>query len=500
MTSLRELARQAMLGTSSGFVAPQNTVNWADLEPESALLVSAVMAGTAEIAGQILPRADSLPPACENETGLYLPDSALVLLRRMLAGEYNQVLFEFLSLAAAKGFIVQPEILPSLFGLNNSDLRTLVRQVSGARGAWLARQNPAWAYAVEREPQDGWENGTRAERIAAIGRLHELDPEMALTWIQATWAQDSADERTAFLGALGASLVEADEPFLERCLDDRRKEVRAAARVLLVRLPESRFVQRTWLRARALVKIKSSLFGGDHLDVILPDAPDAAARRDGVGELVLHKKIAEKADLLIQHLALVPPSHWSQTFGKPPDRLISLALAGEWREPVLLGWQQAAQYSLDQEWAEALAFSWVNRGEVQKIIDSLDDLVKLVRLEKLEEFMRSAVRPGSAELKDERLVTLLQKFQRPWSASLARLVLRSLQRQSSNLPFSPAYALPGFAHWIPPQLASEFERGWADEMRGYGPDHVFKFTELLNFRYAVYQSLLPAGELQTQGP
>jgi hypothetical protein len=270
-----------------------------------------------------------------------------------------------------------------------------------------------------------------------------------------------------------------DDPFLETCLDDKRKEVRDAARGLLLRLENSRFVGRMWARVRPLVRLKSKFLGGDALEVSLPENLDSAAKRDGLGGPLLRKKLGEKANWLAQMLALVPPALWNKEFGKPPEKLVALALACEWKEPLLLGWQSAAIGARDAAWAEAIAPLWATRPEARGLLeaDNIGALVMLMKVEKVEALVTSL------KLDDKNLlVSLLEKFERPWTVKMARTVVQSAQRQSGEFRNNLPQALPGFARWMPPELADEFSSGWAAEPKGYWPAKIDEFLAILRFR------------------
>jgi hypothetical protein len=420
-----------------------------------------------------------------------MSEKAAGLLKRILAGEFEDTLHEFLDLAVTRGLVAPPETIPALLGLGKGELRPLVLAVSGERGPWLAAHNPAWAFALARAPQDAWEHGTRIERVAALEQVRLNNPEQACQWVQSTWQQDSPEDRAAFLATFFSHLSLADEPFLETCLDDKRKEVREAARSLLLRLENSRFVQRMWARVKPLIRLKSKFLGGDTLEVTLPENVDAAAKRDGLGGPLLRKKMGEKANLLAQMISLIPPGLWSRELGRPPEKLIAAALNCEWKEPLLLGWQLATQSTGDVAWAEAIAPLWVSEAGRQILdADGMDRLIPLMRVEKVEALVQSSVKPLVGELHDRNLLlSLLIHYSRPWTVKMARTVIQSAQRQSGELRYTLPEVLFKFAHRIPPELAAEFTNGWAAEPKSYWRERINTFLLVLNFRQEIRQSL-----------
>jgi len=468
MITLEQLAKSAMLGSN-----------------DDLLLVSAIRAGITELGGLVPATFEGATNGCGAESRPQMPEQAAGLLERLIAGEFDGLLPEFLQLSAERGYIVPPETLPALLGLGKNDLRKLVIPVIGERGRWLAAHNPAWAYALGRDPLEAWENGLRAERVAALEQVRASEPGKARAWVQASWEQDSPEDRAAFLGTFSTNLGMDDEPWLEACLDDKRKEVREAARGFLIRLEDSRFVRRMWARVRPLIQLKSKFLGGDALEVSLPEGLDAAAKRDGLGGSLLRKKMGEKANLLAQMLTFIPPALWSREFNRPPEKLVGLALRSEWKEPLLLGWQLAAVGAWDAAWAEAIAPLWATQAEARGLLelDELADLVRLMHVEKVEALVTASIKPLIGELDDRSLlISFLQKYTRPWTTKMARAVVQSAQRQSSDFRHNLPQALPGFALWMPPEMAGEFSQGWAVEPKGYWRAKVDEFLIVLRFR------------------
>lgn len=476
MRTLKSLAQSAMLG----------------VESDPGAFLAAACTGIGELGGFVPFKIEDSEAACPAEARLEMPGKAAALLKRILAGEFEETLLEFLQLAAGRGLAAPPETIPALLGLGKRELRPLVLAVSGERGRWLARSNPAWAFALARQPEEAWEQGTHAERVIALQAMRADQPEQARQWVQSTWEQDAPEDRAAFLETFSTGLDIEDELFLETCLDDKRKEVREAARRLLVHLEASRLVQRMWARLRPLIRLRSKLLGGEKLEVTLPETLDAAAKRDGIGGAPLRKKMGEKANWLAQMLALTPPALWNREFDKTPEKLIAAALDCEWKEPILFGWQLAAQNVGDIAWAEAIAAAWVTT-EACSFLDAneLDGIFLLMRPEKVEALLSASIKPMIGELSDKSLLlALLEKYKRPWTAKLARRVVHSAQRQSNDIRYNLPQALTTFVHHIPPELAGEFAAGWAVEPKGYWRECINTFLQNLNFRQEIWQSLM----------
>jgi hypothetical protein len=469
MTTLKSLAQSAMLGST-----------------DESLLASAIRVGIAEVGGYVPVAFTGGGEKCNPESRPRMPEKASRLLKRMLEREQDDLLPEFLQEAAKRGYIAPPETLPGLLGLSRNKWRSLILPLIGERGSWLAAHNPAWAYARKREPLDVWENGTRAERILVLEQMRTSDPAQGREWVQSNWEIDSPADRAAFLATFAIGLSMEDEPFLEACLDDKRKEVREAARRLLLRLEGSHFVQRMWERVEPLIRIRSN----GTLEVTLREEVDPVAKRDGIGEFALPKKMGEKASRLAQMLALTPPALWTREFDCSPNTWLAMAFTCEWKEPLLLGWQMAAIGTADADWAESLILLWMTKEEAESLLDmhALSALVSLVRAERIEAWVTS-IDPTLSDIRGTRAITLLEMYQKPWTANLSRWVIKSVQQQSAVFHQRLLQALPDFARWMPPELADEFSQGWADEPGSSGNKKIRTFLQILEFRNAIKSSL-----------
>ena len=466
MPTLKTLTQTAMLGAA----------------PESALLSSAAQAGIATLGGLQLPYTESVAP-CPAETLPQMPESAALLFKRILAGEFDALLPEFLQLTAAHGMIVPPETLPALLGLGKKELRVLVLPVIGERGRWLAGFNPSWAYAVA-EGDGDWETGSFEQRRMLIERLRVTAPAKARELVQSTWKQDAPEARSAFLAAFTVGLSRTDEDFLESCLADRRKEIRDAALDLLVALPDSKLIMRVSTKLNTFLQLKSKLLNKTSLIINLPDGRDELTKEIGVNTTSLRKNLGEGANWLAFMLSLVPPSHWSSTWKLSPGKTIEAALNSEWGEAMLLGWSLALQRVSDPDWALAFAEIAVNKPKVRIMFaeNSLSAIMRQVPAEKLEALAQISITLKMNELDDKHpLMAVLENYPHSWSVRLARTVMYSIRRQVGAYHWLLMHALPGFALRIPPELADEFIEAWPQETRGW-ETHIQKFNATLRFR------------------
>jgi hypothetical protein len=330
--------------------------------PEGRLLGGIAIAAQYETCGRLTAESSAEIESAGEETLPPASPRAGQLLSQILAmpnGPTKEHLMrEWLGAAARSMKRVPHRNLPALFDYaeSNRRLRSAIAEAAGARGAWLMRLNPRWRFAVvqEEDPEALWATGTGDQRLAAITSLRATDTRRACELIASTWAEDSADDRSAFVAAMKAGLSAEDEAFLESALDDRSKQVRAAAAELLASLPGSAYVWRMIERAETLLKLQP--VRGRKAAVIEislpPDKLDPPWARDGIPEKP-QGKMGRRQEWLAQVVGSVPMTHWSQKWSLSAEKCVAAAM-GEFAEALLAGWNRAAQRHPDSEWIRAL--------------------------------------------------------------------------------------------------------------------------------------------------
>jgi len=337
-----------------------------EAEPGAALLARLAAHGIHHLAGlDLAPDAmEAVPP---RETfGPECPPAAAMRLYGLLTGGQSarHRLAEWFDLAAAAQ-MRPPAWLHQALLLQANALPETARTVAGPEMDWLARACGV-APAAPPEPAD-WTEGTIPERRAAFADLRARDPAGARAALEAVFRQEKAEAREVLVRGLATGLSDADEPFLEACLDDRAGGVREAAQDLLPRLPGSRYAARMAARVRAALAIESKrrLLGGQThtLVVTLPEeAPDLA--RDGVAPNAWEQRGGgTRAGLLRGILVRAPLAALTD---RPPRLWLELALRSEWSEPVVQGLFAAVRREGDPAWTRAILdlLSEIHDGKV----------------------------------------------------------------------------------------------------------------------------------------
>lgn len=279
--------------------------------------------------------------------------SAEDLLGLLLKDDQAYAIESWLVLAARHGARLPHQYLPDLLslGMRKSALRERILPLLDQRGAWMIAQNPEWRdyYGVAGEDLDAkWNFGILAERVDALRKMRTADPMAALEALKQEWPQATLEIRVALLPALEIGLSLADEAFLETTLDDKRKEVRSLAQALLAALPGSQLVQRCIARFTSVASYDAKK---KSLKLTLPEAADKAMQRDGLG-LQNHARLGEKASLLHDLVARIPPEYWHTQWNIETDALITLLSKHEFSKALLDGLRASCLRRLNDQRGE----------------------------------------------------------------------------------------------------------------------------------------------------
>ncbi|MFI2423663.1 DUF5691 domain-containing protein [Streptomyces sp. NPDC018955] len=378
--SWEELVTTALLGTDRRTPAGSAPGPGAP----SALLDAAAVATVRRRAGLRPARAAERPRPAPEDPRPPLPSAAarrLTMLladrpgasgggRRGAAPDLMELLPQWLAAANARGFAAPPAALPALLDAarGRTDLRPAALRFAGPRALWLARFNPDWRFALRSTPGGGpsvprlhdtegvrrlWQEGLFAERVALLIALRSREPATGRELLAASWATERAEDRLMFLDSLRTGLGPDDEPFLERALADRSRNVRATAAELLSALPGSALAERMAVRAGACVAVDRTR----DTPTIVVEAPhecDAGMERDGVVARAPAGR-GERFWWLGQLVEAAPLGSWSRRLGgRTPREIVALPVADDWQGELHAAWCRAAVRQRDAAWSRAL--------------------------------------------------------------------------------------------------------------------------------------------------
>jgi hypothetical protein len=376
VSAWQDLVTASLIGTERARVPPAQVPGLPSLadpaadDPATVLLDRAALLTAARRAGRSPAHAEPLPVAEPDRRPVVSP-AARDRLRRMLSGEHQDLLTEWLTAAVALGLRAPAHLLPALLdrarraSAADPELRRLAAEAGGSRASWLAGINPEWNFVAAQDlaGDDAWRHGDIGERRGYLTALLASDRGAARELVAGRWATASPGERVMFLSALAAGskgsngsrgLTPADEPLLEAALDDRADEVHGWAAYLLTALPGSALGQRMAGRALRCLRLERGV-RGSRLVANPPAECDAAMRRDGIapGPGAGRSQLADRTRLMLEVVARTPLRTWTEAFRLTPAQIVAVR-SGDWAPLLFTGWSRAAMAQRDQEWMAAM--------------------------------------------------------------------------------------------------------------------------------------------------
>lgn len=481
MKLLQELATEVLLGTErrppalppvgGGLGEVLAAAARPDDGIETLLLRTAGALAVCGDAGYVPPAAAEPPTPCPPETLRRIDDPVLVAaLRAILDDGPDPLRHEALRLFAAKGACLPPRLLPRALALGQKtpSLRPVLLPALGRRGEWLARQEPAWSYAVG--GQDNvlddalWEHGTQEQRKLFHVKLRASDPARARTLLQAALGEMDARERAALVEQMATGLSLADEDFIEGLLVDRSKEVRQCAAGLLARLPGSRYAARMGERMAACVKRERKLFR--QVWVLEPPERFAADwKADGLEEKRgKDEPLGERAWWLCQIAAALPLGWWTAHTGMTPEELLKWAAGSDWTAALFRAWAGRLASQPDAEWARAFL---ANPQAAALAADASMLIAQLPPAERERHWLRQLEAGSRTVTRGDLLRQVVASLGLGGafvSAGFAQRVLdeirATLHTDACRWDYNLRNLLPEFICLLPPQALGDAIQGW----------------------------------------
>jgi hypothetical protein len=364
-----KIVENALLGTAKQSVdlsdAPaviQQLEGSLSNEQELKLLQVATLALNFTKASKPIP---PLPPEvkvaiCKAEQATHCTERAAAVLEELLVEKRNSLIFFWLYRCLEKKQLVLPATLPLLlhFGRGHLEQKELVINTIGNRGLWLAHQNPAWHYLLPVGVEEDWEHGNMEERKRALQSMRKTNPALALEWLAAVWAEESATQRLEYLLILEEGLSVADEDFLKNKLSDRSGKVKTEALRLLRCIPNSAASQQVWdsVCQHFTIKQRKKQKEDSPLEILFQGQEQA---KEDEGENFSYEEGSKKEQEkffqeTMESLRIIPPARWITHFNLSADEIITAFANTPKIRKLLLSIVEATLYYKDTLWAKAL--------------------------------------------------------------------------------------------------------------------------------------------------
>jgi len=445
--SWRQLGAGALVGTArrpAPALPDLGIASRTDARPEQLALDAAAIGGVLRRAGQRPQGGVPVPEAAPDDLRDEAPARAVQLLELLLsqppggAEHAGRLLEHWMRACEAAGLRIPHRLLPQVLERATAEEIDAVVPVLDQRGRWLAGQHPDWSWATEtpaNKPEDSvdpddWARLPAQQRLDVLAVLRLADPAAARALLLTTWATDSAKDRRQHLLALRPGLGPDDEDLLEAALDDQAAAVREVAADLLDGLPSSRRARRMAARLRPLIRETGLL--RKTIEVELPDDPDAAGLRDGLGKAPPGR--SQRGWWLERLAAGAPYDAW----GHPADQVVSRLTDGD----ALAGLRRATVLRRTPDWALAL----LGRGFDVHLLVALPLADRLAWV--------SDRLPQTRALAE--VATMLATLPGPWTPQLSAVVVQRIKDEKA-MPLWLGQLMPSLVGGLHPDAVSALQ-------------------------------------------
>lgn len=417
-------------------------------------------------------------------------------LNDILQGDHEEALEEFVFLMVKNKKHLPGEFLPEIFDecLTNNQLWKQIKKTIGGSGSWLLQQNKNWFLLTDNIYDADWYSATRLLRIKILESIRKVDPSQAIPLITTTWEVDDPADRVKYLKVFKINLSNEDEDFLESCLDDKRKEVRQTAAILLRNLPESR------LQVRILKTLENYLFfKNKKLTVKLPAALSDELIRDGIQPKFKYFSGGLKANRLGQMIASINPKYLEQFFSNAPSKIFNLFNQTEFKELFIHAISDSALIHKNQSWMKEILKIWMNEQE----LDLWDEVDIFAMIRMLDEITFNDLCDQAIQFhktlpeEDDAITFLLIHGEQDWGEKITFKYIRLLQKwMASEVAeywggWHAKKVLRAGAYKIDIEHIQELRKGWpinANIWPNWEED-IRQFFEVLKFRKEMKEAL-----------
>jgi hypothetical protein len=275
-------------------------------------------------------RQDLPPNKADDETKPYCSANAARVLNSILSEDCIPLLQLWMKLCNNYNQLLLPDVLPVVLDKAQKDttLQPLIIACCGNRGAWLSGLNPAWNYFTTLPDEELWQTGKPEERVKALQKARQQDPDKAREWLQQTWAQENAASKLELLKTLRVNNTAADLPWLESLLAEKGQKVKDEAMNLLKLFPGSTTIQQyeALLAQSVTLKKEKALLGmmtKISIPIKLPAVVDERIFASGIEKLAGQKAtMNDESYIIYQLISAVPPAFWEKQFEATPAQVV----------------------------------------------------------------------------------------------------------------------------------------------------------------------------------
>jgi hypothetical protein len=348
----------------------------------------------------------------EDETGPYCSDSATAVLKDILEEKYYSLVWFWTKCCVEKNQIVQARLLPKYFEWGASTRKTTIDLFSaaiGKRGIWLAKFKAEWSFVSKAVEEFDWETSGIVNRVKYLEQLRKENSPDAVEKIKQVWKEENAASRAELISALFINLSKSDEEFLVPLLSDKSQKVKEKAFQLIKQIPSSAIIESYKNCVRQSIQITQSkmlgLISRTTVQVNLK-VSDESIFTTGIQKLSSTKEISDDDFILMQMIAEIPPSFWSEQFAMNTVDVIKAFGKDELKkfQPSLIkavvkfndsNWAKEILENFDAPSVELLQLIHEDEriGYAPKFLkENTDEMIASIRTENLKEWNRKFVK------------------------------------------------------------------------------------------------------------
>ncbi|KHD09139.1 hypothetical protein PN36_12720 [Candidatus Thiomargarita nelsonii] len=484
------LTKHAILGTErQAFSLPKTqspslSAQLETKEPAEKLLHSAALLSEYRRIGRQPISFDEKPPLVPSQAETLPQCTAVELLRSILQEDNSNLqsalIKEWLRLLQAAEQRVPFDLLPILLdkAKQEKNLWPYLKHTMGQRGHWLSQLNPDWQVFSETmtDVQDErWDSGSHAARLSYLQQVRATVPTKARELLAATWQQETAQARQAFLALFWSQLSLDDEAFLENCLKDRSQIVRQLAAQMLGSL-ESRFLKQVLERLSTYFSVKTTL------EIKLPMQYDKTAWVGIKEKPPSSSKMGEKAWWLYQMLLLVRPTFLLAYFDLSADSYLKILRRTDFADMLSNALTVATQIHKDQSVATVLV-----RQKANVFLQTLTDLADVFSEKERDSLLQDYLKTSKAFTTWPQMKQLVDLFPNGLSINLSQSLLSTslprLLKQKNNYGYAEFMSL---AAALAPSCYEKMSNKWLSDKTHPATE---EFLKIYEFRAQMTQEL-----------
>ena len=428
----------------------------------------AVMEGAAiyyniQRAGFPLEQMENIVEVPKFNTGKRLANGVIArYFQLILSGRYLKVLPEILELCREHNIQLPAEQLPKFFDLSLGrppfwqSLQPLLEE----RERWLLRQNPEWSSLADLPSDEGTSVVTVEEQAAMLRYLRRATPEKAAAFLEPYWQELAYQEKRLLLQQFVIGLGKHDEPFLQNCREDNRKEVRSAAAELLIDIPDTALQTELLEQGAAIIEIVQG-----SLKIHLPNPKHLPK---GISTQKSKFKGSKQAVAAYTIIARIPPRNWESHFNRPIVDCLRMMGRSQEKRLLIHGVAQAALRFQDLRWVEAILRYWWRLDDTPNWSSTLGkNLMTALPKPVFNEIVVQHFHQETGLVEEDSFIgQLIGIGTHHWENRVAALIINGFQQWANT---SQSYywnvwhykrILKVAAYRVDPQLLDSFQQGW----------------------------------------